>query len=509
MMTHGMICARIRFIIGHNPMTRTKIASKRRQRQTALVSKKQTSRLADFLNRPRFDLGKADIALLNLLCAVGLPGTEKLDIPRLLGILDDWACLVRLATERNYYKFLDSPGAFNNSSAYFCVLYMITVLQRGCGVCYNPKWTDITPDKPIPSEFGRDAEDQFIHAIIDGPGGTCGSLPVLYAAVGRRLGYPLRIVKAFRHIFLRWDDPGGKHWFHPDRFNIEATGPGIHCLPDEHYKTWPHKIPREYLEAGIYLKSLTPQEERAEFINARANCIMKHGKLGDAVKAMRKAVELAPHNRRFRELCDNWESRRWLLARKHFFLSEASVTPPDNGPKPPHWVKLRNGQEILVQVPRSGGYLPPIGPFNLGRPLTREQVWTPNGQYVAVDVPLRGSGGPMEAFWVQLPGGMDYALVHRPLDSMERLQQQTNADQQPNGQPIVPKGSLSPTAIHFGQVVGSPGLVPWIEQEMVDAIRQENRQGQLPHEQLPFHPPTAAVALPQGPIPPRLRIGEL
>ncbi len=358
-------------------MTRTKSASKRRQRQTALVPKKQTPTLADLLDRPRFNLERADIALLNLLCATGLPGAESLDIPRLLGKLDEWAELVRLDTDRNYYKFIDSPGRFSNSQAYFCVMQMITVLQEDCGVRYNPKWTCITIDKPIPPEFGRDAEDQFIHAIIDGPGGTCGSLPVLYAAIGRRLGYPLKIVKAFRHIFLRWDDPDGKHWLHPDRFNIEATGPGIHCLPDEHYKTWPHEIPPEDIEAGIFLKSLTHKEELAEFIAARASCIVKHGKLADAVKAMRKAVELAPHNRRFRRTYDNWEAHRRLRARGHLFISNP-VDPFDPGPKVPRWFKMPNGQEVLVQVSCSGGRIYPMSPEILGRPLTPLEQMAPD-----------------------------------------------------------------------------------------------------------------------------------
>ncbi len=63
MMTHGMIRARIRYIIGYNPMTRTKSASKNRRRQTALAPRRQTPTLADILDRPRFDLERADIAL--------------------------------------------------------------------------------------------------------------------------------------------------------------------------------------------------------------------------------------------------------------------------------------------------------------------------------------------------------------------------------------------------------------------------------------------------------------
>ena len=315
--------------------------------------------------RPAFPPEQTDIALNNLHCAAGLPGAEKLDVPRLLRKLDQWAELVRVDTDRNYHKFLKTPWQFNNSTAYFCVVCMVAVLERRCGVRYNPKWTGITIDEPIPREFGSDARDLFIHAIIDGPGGTCGSLPVLHAAVGRRLGYPLKIVKAFQHLFLRWDDPKGKYWLHPARFNIEATGPGIHRLPDEHYKTWPRRIPPEDIEAGTFLKSLTSEEELAEFINARANCIAMHGKLADAVKTMRKAVELAPHNRRFRRTYENWEAHRKFLVRGHSFLSNPPQMLPREEDQSIAAIQQGHRQGQLpyeqLQLHPPGGTSPPFG----------------------------------------------------------------------------------------------------------------------------------------------------
>ena len=65
----------------------------------------------------------------------------------------------------------------------------------------------------------------FIHGIIDGPGGTCASMPVLYVAVGRRLGYPLKLVEARGHLLLRWDDPLGQRLGTPDVFNVEGRRP--------------------------------------------------------------------------------------------------------------------------------------------------------------------------------------------------------------------------------------------------------------------------------------------
>ena len=311
-------------------------------------------------------LCRLDIALLNVICALGLPGAEKLDIPSLLDTLDEWARQIRIEIDRNYDRFLEEPSLYSNSQAYFCILCMIQVLQSKLGVRYNSKWTSITPDKPVPQDFGRDAKDLFIHPIIDGIGGTCGSLPVLYAAVGRRLGYPLKIVKAARHLFVRWDDPNGKHWFHPERFNIEASGPGVHRLPDEHYRTWPHKISDESIEAGVFLKSLTPREELAEFLAARGHCLRKNGRPNKAANAFRWASELAPHNPGFRD----WHARLTLAIVEHrrisdTLLHQGGIFPPAgliplNAPEPtPPGVPSHNLTGYARRFGRSSS--PPLG----------------------------------------------------------------------------------------------------------------------------------------------------
>jgi hypothetical protein len=44
---------------------------------------------------------------------------------------------------------------------------------------------------------------------------------VLYVAIGRRLGYPLKLVECKGHLFVRWEDA-------KERFNIEGTSRGLH-----------------------------------------------------------------------------------------------------------------------------------------------------------------------------------------------------------------------------------------------------------------------------------------
>lgn len=180
------------------------------------------------------DSASYDIAEANLLCASGLPGAEGLDRNAQLLRLDEIAADVEriIFLKENFDQFLNNPGKFHNSQAYFCVVCMVSILKTKYGIGYNPKWKHVTPETGIDDDFGLDAKDQFIHAILDGIGGTCGSLPVFFVAIGRRIGMPLKLVKALRHLFMRWDDPEGL-WNSPDGvpnpsqgevFNIEATG---------------------------------------------------------------------------------------------------------------------------------------------------------------------------------------------------------------------------------------------------------------------------------------------
>jgi hypothetical protein len=54
---------------------------------------------------------------------------------------------------------------------------------------------------------------------------------VVYAAVGRRLGYPIRLVRTKLHLFNRWDDETTG-----ERFNIDGSAyRGVNSHPDEHY----------------------------------------------------------------------------------------------------------------------------------------------------------------------------------------------------------------------------------------------------------------------------------
>src|SRR5262245_26447282 len=87
---------------------------------------------------------------------------------------------------------------------------MNTVLFRRAGFRY---------DHAGFSEGGR-KEHYYLNGILDTKLGTCFSMPLLYVAVGQRLGYPIYPVTAPDHNFVRYADP----FF--ARQNIEVTSGG-------------------------------------------------------------------------------------------------------------------------------------------------------------------------------------------------------------------------------------------------------------------------------------------
>jgi hypothetical protein len=161
-------------------------------------------------------------------------------------------------------QFRRKPKEYENSEAYFRTLSLITVLQRDVGVRYNP--AKIAVDAPF------DTADSFIHGVIQGDGGTCATLPVVYAAVGRRLGYPIKLAstrgKVSNHLFARWDDPTTG-----ERFNIEASGIGLTTPGDDYYRRGAEQrydLTPEMEGDGCYLRSETPRMELAGFLGNRA-----------------------------------------------------------------------------------------------------------------------------------------------------------------------------------------------------------------------------------------------
>lgn len=237
-------------------------------------------------------LARVDMALVNLLCAEGLPGAEKLDIPQCLTVLNRWARDVDSETERNLHRFRENPSEGDNSEAKWRMLMLVTVLQQDFQVQYNPSRIEAPGTSSPNDEFFADSRDVFLGGLL-GPRhmGSCSSMPVLYAAIGRRLGYPIKLAATKGHLFVRWEDLSGK-----ERFNFEGSGHGGGFHPDEYYRQWPFPVSEHEIEAGHYLKSMAPQEELAVFLTIRGLVLKSSSRLSEARLAFDRAHALVPES---------------------------------------------------------------------------------------------------------------------------------------------------------------------------------------------------------------------
>jgi hypothetical protein len=265
------------------------------------------------------DLEKVDIALVNLVCAAGLPGTAQIDIGHCLRTLDGWARQTRGFTQRVMPLFRGGRCDYPDSEPRFRMQALVTHLQRDLGLRfrYDRRWNDAQ----------LEPADSFLHGIIQGQGGTCGSLPVLYVAIGRRLGYPLILATTRCHLYVRWDaSPGG------ESFNIEASGDGVSFFPDDYYRTGRFAMAPETEESCGHLRSLSPREELAGFLVQRGECWMQEGVYGEAAASFAWAHELDPRRRQHALLTAQalrkWdEELRALIPKRHFPVLDIGLPP--------------------------------------------------------------------------------------------------------------------------------------------------------------------------------------
>ncbi|HEV2248644.1 MAG TPA: hypothetical protein VGW37_18515 [Terriglobia bacterium] len=259
---------------------------------------KQPTTLAELVSLKLEQLGAVDIGVMNMLCAEGLPGAEGMRADAYRTTLDQWAEHVKSETARNFHHFREDPAHFYNSEAFYKMLMMAVVVYEDFGIRYNPKWMAPPSETRADDHFFADSRDIFIHGMV-GPQhmGTCSSMPVFYIALGRRLGYPLKLVATKQHLFMRWDTPA-------ERFDMDATGKGLDRYDDDYYKKWPFPITEQEIQEEGYLKSLSPSEELSVFFAIRAACLKENGFYADAGVAFQAAYFYAP----------NWKGNQVMLA---------------------------------------------------------------------------------------------------------------------------------------------------------------------------------------------------
>lgn len=129
-----------------------------------------------------------------------------------------------------------------------------------------------------------EADDLFLHSVMDSRRGYCLSLSILYLAMGERLGLPLYGVVVPGHFFVRYDD--GRV-----RFNIETTSKGG-TAPDEHYIN-KFKVP-ENAHDSTYMMNLSKIQTLGCLFNNLGNSYSDIGDTEQALAALERAVQINP-----------------------------------------------------------------------------------------------------------------------------------------------------------------------------------------------------------------------
>jgi Transglutaminase-like superfamily len=254
------------------------------------------SSLAELLSLAPARIAEVPLVELNLLCARGLCSSNEPDPPACAATLEAWAAHVRSETERHEYRFERNPAEFENSAGFFRMLMLCVVLAEDYGIHYDAQRQTGPAVSRTDDGFFADPSSVFLHGLL-GPErkGTCSSLPVLYVAVGRQVGYPLKLVTTRGHLFVRWEGEG-------ERFNVEATARGLSLFDDDYYRHWPFEISSAEEAAEGYLKSLTGPEELAVFLSVRGMCLREQGRLSEAVESFAAAAQMAPGCHSYRQM---------------------------------------------------------------------------------------------------------------------------------------------------------------------------------------------------------------
>ena len=255
--------------------------------------------LAELLAIPLNELEGLDAGLINLLCAEGLRGSEDLDIQKCLDALDGWARRVEFETKRHSYRFREHPELFCNSLGYFRMQMLGDVLVHDLRMRYNPERGKESEaglkGRREEDRFFSDSTDIFIHGLLDGDRyGTCASMPFLYVAIARRLGYPVNLAATQEHLYVRYEEPTGQH------INIEATAVGrFKTPPDDYYRDMCAPRSAERIEAAGWLRPLSDREIIGHSLSGRAACLRSTKRFEEELKTWQAAAKYLP-------LTDQW-----------------------------------------------------------------------------------------------------------------------------------------------------------------------------------------------------------
>ena len=254
----------------------------------------------ELVSMDREQLERVDIGRMNLICANEVSSDGDLDVERLLGKLDEWADHCRREELRFRGSFEKNPRRYDGSYAKFKVVNLVLTIKEDFKCRYQMQLVRSGAMANLNSPaFFKDYKDVFIAGLIQRRRGTCSSYPVLIAAIGRRLGYPLFLKATRGHLLCEWDDG-------VERFNIDTNGEGVDTPPDEYYMTSPigamSGMSATDIEKEYFMRSLGNWESLGMFIETVGYCHEANGRIDKAIGAYNLALRYLPNSENLKRL---------------------------------------------------------------------------------------------------------------------------------------------------------------------------------------------------------------
>mgnify|MGYP000091368884 CR=1 FL=1 len=335
-----------------------------------------SSELAEWLNASDSTLAKADVVELNLLVARELSECKDIDIADCTRQLDRWADEVRALLAQDPQGFEKDREKWKTRRRLELAV-MGSVLKDDHSVRYVDKIDHANP------------EHKFSTGIFRNGTGTCASLPVIWTALGRRLGHPITLALAPEHLYCICDDG-------TEKINIEATGSSHLGIRDEAAIT--KECPAELVKNGTFMRPLSNREIVGVFLDFRAQVWAARKDFEKALSDSQRAHELVPYNS---NIANGVAHCAQMVASTHpaIRLGGQSILQVDNDPR-----ELAYRQYVRAMRARNGNYspampggrpqqwLPDMGVPPLGGP--RPQVPDPSAYGPQVAHPQPGGGRP-------------------------------------------------------------------------------------------------------------------
>ena len=226
-----------------------------------------------------------DIAEVNLRCSLGI--NENIDhlYHDCLGLIGEWSTQLVDYTNSNYRLFQSKPESFDNSLETYQAIAMVQFVHTALRVHYNIELAE--------GEYNAiDSRNLFLTGVLAGRGGKCVSLPVLYAALGQRVGYPVAVAHTWEHFYCVWGEG-------PSSFCFEAAGNGFEKRSHNYYRNFLRPVTSHDEQANGFLRRLSYRELFAHFADQRSNCLQEQFRFDEALEANFLAHRLAPHIQQF------------------------------------------------------------------------------------------------------------------------------------------------------------------------------------------------------------------